>query len=354
MEILRKILIGPNITIKQALKQMTEAARKILFVVDSKDKLMGTVTDGDIRKWILKGGSLSEKIAKAMNFNPTILKEGYSKEEAKSLMTSKRIECIPIVNEEKKVISAIWWMDLFEAKFKKHKAIKLPVVVMAGGEGARLSPFTKILPKPLIPIGEKTVIELIISKFIEYGCRDFYLSVNYKSNLIKAYFNDFEHNYNINYIEENEPLGTVGGLYLLKDKIKSAFFITNCDILIEADYADILQFHKDNRNQITLVGSMKHYIIPYGVCEIQKGGKLKKIREKPEYDFLVNTGMYVLEPQVLKDIPENKFYHITDLINDYRKKGKKIGVYPISEKSWLDIGQLEELQEIVKRFEMKE
>jgi NDP-sugar pyrophosphorylase family protein len=216
----------------------------------------------------------------------------------------------------------------------------------------RLNPFTKILPKPLMPIGEKPIIEIIINRFFDYGCKDFYLSLNYKSNIIKAYFSDFEHEYKINYILENKPLGTAGSLHLLKNMIKKTFFVSNCDILIEADYADILKFHYQRKNKITLVSSMKNFTIPYGVCEIQNGGILKNIREKPEYDFLVNTGMYVVEAAVLADIPKNQFYNITELINDYLKKGEKVGVYPVSEKSWIDMGQFEALQETLKKFEV--
>lgn len=348
-EELRKILIKPEITIKQALKQIDETAEKILFVVNDDEKLLGTVTDGDIRRWILKDKSLGEEINKVMNKTPIFLRKGYSIEEAKNLMVSNKIECIPVVDEYKRILSAIWWIDLFDKKLRRYKEIDIPVVIMAGGEGTRLSPFNKILPKPLIPINGEPIIELIIERFLEYGCKEFYLSLNYKANIIKAYFNDLKHDYNINYIEEEKPLGTVGSLYLLKDKINSTFYISNCDVLIEADYAEILKFHKDNKNMITVITSMKHYKIPYGIVRINNDGILKGIEEKPEYDFLVNTGMYVLEPEVLKDIPENKFYNITNLIDDYQNKGKKIGVYPVSEKSWLDIGQLEELQETIKR-----
>lgn len=354
MQRVKKILIKPEMSIKQALKKMDESAEKILFIVDSYDKILGAVTDGDIRRWILKGQSLNENISKAMNKNPVFLKEGYSVKEAKKFMISRKIECLPIIDDNKKIVSAVWWMDFFDDKLKKHdKTINIPVVIMAGGEGLRLHPFTKVLPKGLMPIGKKSVLESIIDKFAEYGCKDFYLSLNYKANIIKAYFSDIVHHFNISYVQEKEPLGTAGSLYLLKKKIKETFFVTNCDILIEADYADILKFHKDNKNKITLVGSMKHYIIPYGICEIEKGGGLKNIKEKPEHDFLVNTGLYVLEPEILDDIPENKFYHITDLINNYINKKEKVGVYPVSEKSWLDIGQLEELQNILNKFEMK-
>ncbi len=352
MERLKKIIIEPGITIKAALKSMADGGERILFVAEE-NKLLGTITDGDIRKWILRGKKLNQPISKAMNRTPVFLVEGYSIEEAKNLMITNRIECLPIVNESKKIVSAIWWIDLFAIKRKKYKKLNMPVIIMAGGEGVRLSPFTKIFPKPLIPVGDKSITEVIFDRFSEYGCKEFYISVNYKANLIKAYFNDLKCNYKINYINEDKPLGTAGSLYLLKNKIKSAFCLSNCDVLIEADYADILAFHQDNKNKITIVGSVKHYTIPYGVCEIKNGGKLKSIKEKPEYDFLVNTGVYILEPEILNLIPDNQFYNTTDLINDCVKKGENLGVYPISEKSWLDMGQWEELQKMLNNFNIK-
>jgi len=352
MEKLKKILIKPEHTIKQALRQMDAMGEKTLLVVDDHEFLLGTVTDGDIRRWILKGRDLAQGVHKVMNSKPTYLKKDFERKTAKQLMIKQMLECLPVIDANKKVISAVWWVDLFESKSKKLKKLNIPVVIMAGGEGARLAPFTKILPKPLMPIGDKPIIEIIIGRFMEYGCSDFYLSLNYKSNIIKAYFSDFEHKYKIRYILENKPLGTAGGLHFLRSKIKKTFFVSNCDVLVEADYADILKFHHDKKNKITLVSSMKNFTVPYGVCEIENGGILKGIQEKPEFDFFVTTGMYVLDKAVLKDIPKKKFYNMTDLINDYLEKGEKIGVYPVSEKSWLDMGQLEALQEMLKKFEL--
>lgn len=353
MQKVEDLLFNSGLSVKQALKKMDEASKKILFIIDNKDRLLGTATDGDIRRWILKGESLDAQIEKVMNKKPIVLKEGFDVEKAKEIMLSLEIECIPIVNEDQKVISAIRWHDLFDRKFDRKHLIDNPVIIMAGGEGTRLSPFTHVFPKPLMPIGEKPIIELIIDKFFEFGCKDFYLSLNYRANILKAYFNELNREYNINYVEEKSPLGTVGSLHMLKNTIDKTFFVSNCDILIEADYSDILKFHNDNSNQITLVVSMKHYKIPYGICQIENGGILKKISEKPEYDFLVNTGMYLMEHEVLKDIPENKAYDVTDLINDYILQEKKIGVYPVSDKSWLDMGQWYQLQDMVKKFEEK-
>lgn len=352
MQDIENIFISPSSTIKQALKAISDTGKKILFVVDTHKRLLGTITDGDIRRCILKGKKMTEHIDKVMNKNPIFLYEPYSREEAQNIMVSRQIECLPIVNRDKKLISAIWWVDLFNRRFKRHKKLKNSVIIMAGGEGSRLLPFTRVLPKPLMPIKDKTAIEIIIDKFLEYGCREFYLSINYHANLIKAYFNDIKTEYSLKYIQEEKPLGTAGSLCLLKNKITATFFLTNCDILIDADYSEMLKFHKENRNMITIIVSMKHFTVPYGVCEIKNGGKLQKIEEKPEYDFLVNTGMYLLEPEILNNIPANTFYHITDLINDCMKMKLKVGVYPIPEKSWLDIGRLEELKEVIDKFNL--
>ena len=350
MERFKKILIRPNQTIKQALKQMDAMGEKTLLVVDDHNALLGTVTDGDIRRWILHGKNLMKSVSNVMNPSPKILDQDFQRDKAKELMVKHELECLPVVDEGKKVLSAVWWVDLFDKKAEKLKTLKAPVVIMAGGEGSRLSPFTKILPKPLIPIGDKPIIEVIISRFMDYGCDDFYLSLNYKSSIIKAYFSDFEHKYKVTYLIENKPLGTIGSLHLLKNKIRKTFFVSNCDILIDADYADILRFHRQRKNKITLVSSMKNFTIPYGVCEIENGGDLRNVKEKPEYDLLVSTGLYIFEPEVINDIPKGKCFQATDLIADYLKKGNRIGVYPISERSWLDVGQLEEYQKNIKAF----
>lgn len=350
MKRLKKVLIKHSCTIKHALKQMDAMGEKTLLVVDDLNRLLGTVTDGDIRGWILNSKSLAKSVSAVMNRSPHALKSGYSLQEANALMLENEIECLPVLDDGKKIISAVWWTELFKNEQKIVKILKLPVVIMAGGEGSRLAPFTKILPKPLMPIGEKPIIELIINRFVVYGCKDFYLSLNYKSNIVKAYFRDFKPKYKISYIQENKPLGTAGSLHFLEGRIHKTFFLSNCDIFIEADYADILKFHNQGKNKITIVSSMKNFMIPYGVCEIKNGGVLGSLREKPEYDFQVNTGMYVLDPTVLKDIPKNRFYNMTDLINDYLEKEEKIGVYPISEKSWFDVGQFDALQEMLKKF----
>lgn len=350
MKKISRILIGPDDTIKHALKKMDEAGSKIVFVTGGDNVLAGALSDGDIRRWILKGGHISAKAEAVMARAPKYLKEGYTREQAEELVVKLQLECVPVVDSRRRVKAAVWWFDFFKDQSHKAAKLNLPVVIMAGGKGVRLAPITNILPKPLMPIGDKPITQHIMERFSNYGCRQFYMSVNFKAKLIKAYFSDVSGDYSLDFIEEPKPLGTAGSLYLLKRKIRKTFFLTNCDVLVDADYADIVKFHRGRRNKITIVGSMKHFTIPYGTCEIKPGGDLLAVREKPEYDFLVNTGMYLIEPEVLKLIPDQGFMHMTELIEKCLKTGVKTGVYPISEKSWADTGQWEQLQETLDRL----
>jgi dTDP-glucose pyrophosphorylase len=353
----KKLLVQNGINIIEALKRLDETADKALLVVDSENKLLGTLTDGDIRRYILNGRSLEDTIADIYNKNPKfIFEKEYSQEKAEKIFLKHKISLLPIIDEEKKLVKIISWDKIFfedsGRRTRKIKKINVPVVIMAGGKGTRLDPFTKILPKPLIPIGDKPIIELIMDKFHEYGMENFYVTLNHKSKMIKAYFEEFKTKYKITYIDEDKPLGTAGGLKYLPTVITGSIFVSNSDIIIEADYCKILEFHNDNQNEITIVASIKNYNIPYGVCEIENGGILRKISEKPNFSFLVNTGMYVINASVLDVIPEGKFYHITQLIEDIANRGKRIGVFPISEKSWMDVGEWGKYKEVMKRFEL--
>jgi len=339
-----EFLIPASADIKQALKQLDVSARKILFVVDEENKLIGSLTDGDIRRWILKDGNLSDCIERVCNKKPVVAKEDCREEQIKQEMLARRIECIPVLNQDNIIIDLYFWDEIFEHKIERKvkKQLDLPVVVMAGGEGTRLDPFTRILPKPLIPIEGRTILELIIDKFLEYKIQQFYISINRKSRIIKSYFEELEPPYAISFLYEDKPLGTAGSLKLLEGQLHGSFFVTNCDILIDADYSDLADFHHRNDHDMTLVASVKHFNIPYGICEIENGGFLKKLREKPEYSFLTITGLYIIKAETLKFIPTNEYFHMTHLIEKIKESGGKVAVYPISEKSWIDIGEWSE------------
>lgn len=349
----KKILVNDNIKIIEALKLLDETADKVLFVVDNDSKLLGALTDGDIRRYLLNGRNLEDNIFDVYNRSPKfVLEKDYTIDSLKKYFLKYKVPVIPILDEHHKLINVAFWEKVFSEKSNRRakRKIHIPVVIMAGGRGTRLDPFTKILPKPLIPIGDKPIIELIMDKFHEYGMADFYVTLNHKSKMIKAYFEEFKTKYKITYIEEDKPLGTAGGLKYLPSKVSGAFFVSNSDIIIEEDYGKILKFHKENRNEITIVASVKNYNIPYGVCEIENGGKLRKIKEKPNLSFLVNTGMYIVNSSALNTIPKDKFYHITQLIEDIKSDGKRIGVFPVSENAWIDIGEWEKYKETLEKF----
>jgi NDP-sugar pyrophosphorylase family protein len=188
-----------------------------------------------------------------------------------------------------------------------------------------------------------------MDRFVGVGCNEFHISVNYKAQTIKDYFVNLNNAaYNIDYFEEDKPLGTAGSMFLIKDKIQTTFFVSNCDILIDQDLSEIYKYHKSNKNKITIVSAMKNYKIPYGTIETSEKGILKSMDEKPELIFQINTGMYILEPEMLDLIPNNEFFHITELIEKVRKSGENVGVFPIAENSWQDIGNWDDYKKILK------
>lgn len=341
----------PNISIREALKKLNHSGHKCLIIVDNNNTLIGTLSDGDLRKAILRGFNVGNPIKGIYQSDPTVLLSGeYSKEEAKKIFIKKKFDLIPVVDQNGKCVDVLSWEKIFNNGEKKSdKKLSTPVVIMAGGKGTRLEPFTNILPKPLMPIHDKPIIEHIIERFTDVGVNHFILSINYKASIIKAYFEELEPDYTFEFIEEKSPLGTAGSLKFLKNRFEKPFLVTNCDIIIRTDYQDLYNFHRENDYEITLVASVKNYTIPYGTCELNSEGHLEQIHEKPEYDFLVNTGLYVLNPSVLYLIP-NKLYHITHLIKDVEKSGKRVGVYPIDDDAWIDMGQWAEYQKAVENL----
>ena len=349
---MKNLFIQFDQSIKHALKKLNKSGKKCLVVVSDDEKFLGTLSDGDVRKAILNGQRITNSIQEIFNKNSTyLLKDSYSNQEVKDIFLKNKFDLIPIIDSKSKVIDILYLVKTFEnEKNRVEPCLSVPVVIMAGGKGTRLEPFTKVLPKPLVPVNDKTIIEHIIERFTDIGCLDFYLTVNYKSKILKAYFEELQPNYSLSFIDEKEPLGTASSLRYLKGKFDKPFFVTNCDIIIKTDYASLYEFHQKNNYDITLVASAKEYIIPYGTCELNGDGHLSHINEKPKYDFLINTGLYILNPDVLNLIPKDKFYHITHLIEDAKNQGKKIGVFPVDDDNWIDIGQWTEYQKAIDKF----
>jgi len=349
MENLNKYIVYRNQNIRDAIKKMDQGGIGFIVCVDENENVIGVISDGDFRRAILNGTSLNESVFSITNKNFKYFNKGYIKEDALKVFRETVVRHIPVL-EDDKLVEIITEDIFFGIKDKEiHRYfLNIPVVIMSGGKGTRLEPFTRILPKALVPLGDKTMIEVIMDEYAKYGMRNFYISVNYKAKMIKAYFEDQDIVYKIEYINESRPLGTVGALKFLENKINSTFFVSNCDIIIRDNYCKIYEFHKDRKFDLTLVASMQHHTVPYGVCEIGNEGNLKEIKEKPEYDFLVNAGMYLLEPSVFKLIPKDEYFNMTDLIERAQKEGLTVGVYPVSEKSYVDIGQLSEYKKTLK------
>ena len=335
-------------SILEALKLMDSSKTKLLFVFDEK-KFVGLLTIGDVQRAILKDVVLSSSIFTILDKNKVYASVDEPVESIKNKMSRLRAECMPVLDQDGNLVEVYYWKDLFGTSNNKAiQDINLPVVIMAGGKGTRLAPLTNVYPKPLIPIGEKTIVETIMDKFVDHGCHYFYMSVNYKADTIKNYF-DFINNpdYNIHYFQEKKPLGTAGSLRLLKDKINTTFFVSNCDILIEEDYSEILNYHRSNNNELTVVAAVKTLSIPYGTIITGENGILESIEEKPTLSFKINTGLYILEPSLLNDIP-NEFYHITHLMEKLKTQGRRVGVYPIIQNDWKDMGEWNEYLKMIK------
>ena len=339
---MKNIFVSMDMSVLEAFKALDDTAEKCLLITDKNKKLLGTITDGDLRRTILNGKKFSEPIKNCCNRDPIVIDyKSYKEELAIKLLTERNLTLIPIINEKKQVLDYVTWPKIKKIGKNRLKgfSLNIPVVIMAGGKGSRLKPFTKVLPKPLVPINEKPIIEHIIDQFVSLGTSKFYISVNYKSKIIKAYFEELNLDYKVSFIEEEKPLGTIGSLHFLNGILKEPCFITNCDILIKSDYAKIYNFHLKGKYDLTLVASAKEYVIPYGTCELNDDGSLLCINEKPKFDFLINTGLYIVNPDLISLIPKNKFYHITDLIKELLKRDKKIGVFPINDNGWIDVGQ---------------
>ncbi len=344
---LEELIVEESCSILDTMKKLDETGQRILFIAPE-GKLAAVLTDGDLRKFLLRGGQLTDCVKQAANYAPKSLLVT-ERGSARKLLTEWGIDALPVLDKAGNLLDVVFATG-FDVDNRKH--VDIPVVIMAGGLGTRLYPYTKILPKPLIPIGEKPIVEMIIDRFCDFGCKKFYMVVNYKKNMIKSYFNDLAHEgYEIEFIEEETFMGTGGGLCLLKDHIKEPFFFSNCDTLLDVDYGDIYEYHKEKQNVVTMICAYKHYVVPYGVVEMGESGAIENMREKPELNFLTNTGVYLVEPDVVAQLEDGKVQGFPDVIESYRVAGQHVGVYPINESSWMDMGQMEELDKMRRKLE---
>lgn len=349
-ERLKRVLIDKSNSIIQTMRMMDEHKTKSLLVYDG-TIFVGLITIGDLQRAIIANRSFEEPIGKLIdNDNKIYAHISDSKEKIKSWMLKVRAEIMPVLDDNNNLIDIIFWDDLFDIKGTPNDGrnkIDLPVVIMAGGKGTRLKPLTNVIPKPLIPIGDKTIIEAIMDQFMSIGCHKFYMSVNYKSDMIKYYLRQLKTSYDIEFFKEDRPLGTIGSVSLLRKKINSPFFVSNCDSITEQDYRDVYDYHVSNKNDMTIVTMVKSFKIPYGVIDTGKDGLMIDLKEKPEQNYQVNTGVYILNPKLIYEIPEGQFFHITHLMQKVKANGGRIGCFPVSEESWHDMGEWPEYLKMI-------
>jgi len=335
---IEKIKLSPNATIKKALEIIDNGAVKIAIVVDKNYKLLGTITDGDIRRAILKGKSLDENIEDVYNKNPLTVSIDENKENIINLCTSRKIYQVPVVDKEGKVVKVILLDELLKPKEYPNK-----VILMVGGLGTRLRPLTETTPKPMLNVGGKPILQTIIERFRDYGFKNIILCVNYKADIIKEYFgNGSKFGVNIDYVIEHKRMGTAGALSLLKEKPKEPFFVMNGDILTSINFEHMLEYHLEHNSSATMAVREYDFQVPFGVVKMENN-EIKAIEEKPVYKFFVSAGIYMLNPECIDYIPKNEFYDMPTLFEDLINNNKKTFSFPIRE-YWLDIGRIEEYE----------
>ena len=334
-------------TIIQSLKRMDESKVKMLFVFEQ-DKFLSILTIGDIQRAIIKGVDLNIQVVEIIDTNKKFVSTSETRKKIHEKMIKLRAECMPVVDEEGNLVDVYFWSDFFkQTEGEQREKIDLPVVIMAGGKGSRLKPITNVIPKPLVPVGDKTILEVIMDQFEGIGCKKFYMSVNYKADMMEYYLSQLDHKYDIEFFMEDKPLGTIGSVSLLKGKISTPFFVSNCDSINDQDYRDVYDYHIQNKNDLTIVTMVKTFRIPYGVIETGENGLMESLKEKPELNYQVNTGVYILNPKLIDEIPEGEFFHITHLMEKVKARGGRVGCFPVSENAWHDMGEWPEYLKMI-------
>ena len=334
----KKVLLSPSSTIKEALRAINSGAMQIALVVDKDEKLLGTLTDGDIRRALLNDIQLDGAIAPIINKNPTVCRVEDTKEKILDIAVLKKIYQIPIVDSDGKLVGIEEVDELLKQKVKTNR-----VVLMVGGLGTRLRPLTDHTPKPMLKVGNKPILETIITSFKKYGFINIVLCVSYKSEIIEEYFKDgSEFGVNIEYIHENKRMGTAGALSLIREKLSESFFVMNGDLLTNINFERMMEYHISNASVATMGVREYDFQVPYGVVNVQ-GKDILSIEEKPMHKFFVSGGVYVLSEKVLEFIPDDEFYDMPTLFEKVIAENLKSISFPIRE-YWLDIGRVEEYE----------
>lgn len=336
---LSQLLISASTTALSALKTIDRAACQIALVVDDQQRLLGTLTDGDVRRGLLRGANLDTTVEQLMNRQFRFVRSGEDQAAVLQMMRREHLLQIPVLDEEGRVVQMLLLQELLSPP-----QLSNAVVVMAGGKGTRLRPHTEHCPKPMLLVGDQPILEILLEQCIASGFRRFYFSVNYLKEKIIEYFDDGARwGVSINYLVENEPLGTAGSLQLLPDSLREPFLVLNGDVLTRLNPSQLLHFHREQQAHATLCVRQHELTIPFGVVQT-KGVELASFEEKPTYRHLVNAGVYVIEPQLLPLLPPHQSTDMPSLLHAAQQAGLRVAVCPIHE-YWLDVGRPQTLEE---------
>ena len=336
---LEDFLIKGNEKIKTAIQKINGNGLGIVVVLDENEKVVGVVNDGDIRRSLVPGMNTNDSIDTIMNKN---FKYANNICDAKKLAKEFRLRLVPVLDDEGKLKIIV-----NQNFIKAAKPLNCPVVIQAGGLGTRLYPYTKVLPKPLIPVGDYPIIELIMRRFVEFGCTEFFIIVNHKKEMIKSYFSEIENKYKITFVDETTPLGTAGGLSLMKGMIDKPFILANCDTFLDCDFSECYERHLKSGDEVTMISANINFKIPYGIITVDENNEILELKEKPQLDVLTNVGVYVLNPSIIEEMEENTKIHMTDVCEKHMKD-KKCGTFTIQENEWNDMGEIDKLNKMME------
>jgi dTDP-glucose pyrophosphorylase len=328
------LIIKDHQRLDKVIRKMDSTKIDFCICLDKFNKILGTLTHGDIAKFIVKNHKTKIEVINSVNKNFVSI-NSFNKKRIDKIFKKILISKIPIIRKGK-ILKVVSRDDFYNTN--KNQLKNNSVVIMAGGKGVRLDPFTKIMPKALLPINDEPVVLKIVKNFLKYGVNDFFISINHKSQIIKNFFSQEKKNYNLNFIEEKKPMGTAGSLSLINKKITTPFFVINCDVLLDVDLNKVLKWHNLHKSDLTIVAAIKNFAVPYGVLKLNNKFDLNSIDEKPNYNFFVNTGLYLFNAEVLQLIKKNKFLDMNQFIQKLIQKKKKIKIFSVSENNWYDVG----------------
>jgi len=334
-----RALLPPAGTIREAIQIIDKSGAQICLVADEQRRLLGTITDGDIRRSLLKAVSLDAAATEIMQRKPIVARPSDGPDHLRQIMQSTMIRQVPILDDRGVLVGLVTFNELTSARPVRDNW----VVLMAGGLGNRLRPLTEDTPKPLLKVGQKPLLETIIEAFLQCDFQRFYVAVNYRAERIKEYFGTGKHwNCEIRYLEERDQLGTAGAIGLIDDKPTQPLIVMNGDVLTRVNFGSLLDFHREQRASATMCVRAYDFQVPYGVVNI-RNSRIEKIVEKPVHAFFVNAGIYVLEPDALDFLPSGQRFDMTDLFDRLIQEKRNTAAFPIRE-YWIDIGRLDDFE----------